>query len=85
LQKWELNDASTRISRTFRFKDHYQSIAFVNAVAWISHQENHHPISEVGYNYCKVSYSTHAVDGLSGRDFISAAKLDALVEQQIGG
>ncbi len=50
IQQWELNDANTEINRTFRFKDHYQTIAFVNAMAWISHREDHHPISEVGYN-----------------------------------
>jgi len=76
---WELSDTNTEISRTFHFKDHYQAIAFVNAMAWVSHQENHHPIAEVGYNSCRVRYSTHTINGLSDNDFICAAKLDALV------
>nr|VFJ51919.1 MAG: Pterin 4 alpha carbinolamine dehydratase [Candidatus Kentron sp. DK]VFJ53913.1 MAG: Pterin 4 alpha carbinolamine dehydratase [Candidatus Kentron sp. DK] len=40
---WEPNEAYTQISRTFRFKDFYQTMAFVNAVAWIAHGEDHHP------------------------------------------
>jgi 4a-hydroxytetrahydrobiopterin dehydratase len=70
-------DAKT-IHRTFRFQSHYASIAFVNAVAWISHREDHHPDMAVGYNTVTVSYSTHSVGGLSENDFICAAKIDAL-------
>ena len=80
VHQWELDDTNTEISRTFHFKDHYQTIAFVNAMAWVSHRENHHPIAEVGYNSCKVRYSTHSINGLSGNDFACAAKLDTLVE-----
>lgn len=76
---WEVNDANTEISRTFQFKNHYQAIAFVNAMAWVSHRENHHPLAEVDYNSCRVRYSTHAINGLSDNDFICAAKLNALV------
>jgi 4a-hydroxytetrahydrobiopterin dehydratase len=79
LNDWELNEATTEISRTFRFKNYYQTIAFVNAVAWVSHQEDHHPDMEVSYNRCRVRYSTHSVGGLSENDFICAAKLDALI------
>ena len=82
LPEWELDEASTEINRTFHFKNYYQTIAFVNAVAWISHQEDHHPVSEIGYNRCTVHYSTHAIHGLSDNDFICAAKLDELVDQQ---
>lgn len=78
LDDWELNGEATEISRRFRFRNHYQTIAFVNAVAWVSHREDHHPAMEVGYNTCTVRYSTHAIDGLSNNDFICAAKLDAL-------
>ncbi len=67
------------ISRSFRFKDFYQTMAFVNGVAWIANRENHHPDLEVGYDRCKVSFTTHAIDGLSENDFICAAKIDQLV------
>jgi 4a-hydroxytetrahydrobiopterin dehydratase len=58
----------------------YQTMAFVNASAWISHREDHHPDIEVGYNKCRVSYMTHAIDGLSENDFICAAKIDSLLD-----
>jgi len=66
------------IGKTFDFKNYYQTIAFVNAVAWLSHREDHHPDLSVGYNKCRVEYSTHAINGLSENDFICAAKVDAL-------
>jgi 4a-hydroxytetrahydrobiopterin dehydratase len=53
-------------------------MAFVNATAWISHREDHHPDLTVGYNTCRVAYHTHAIQGISENDFICAAKLDAL-------
>ena len=65
---------------TYVFKNYYHTLAFVNATAWISHRENHHPDIQVGYNKCIVSYSTHAIDGLSENDFICAAKIDMLFE-----
>jgi len=68
------------ISRTFSFRNYYETLAFVNASAWISHREDHHPDLEVGYNRCVVRYSTHAIKGLSHNDFICAAKIDALFE-----
>ena len=54
-------------------------MAFVNAAAYVSHQEDHHPDLLVGYKTCVVTYTTHAIGGLLENDFICAAKLDALV------
>ncbi|BBL34071.1 putative pterin-4-alpha-carbinolamine dehydratase [Nitrosomonas stercoris] len=76
-QDWQLMD--NKISRTLSFKNYYQTMAFVNAVAWISHQEDHHPDMLVGYNQCRVEYTTHAIGGLSENDFICAAKVDMLL------
>ncbi len=76
LDGWELND--NRISKTFAFKNYYQTIAFVNAIAWMTHREDHHPDMAVGYSKCRVEYTTHAIGGLSDNDFICAAKVDAL-------
>jgi 4a-hydroxytetrahydrobiopterin dehydratase len=73
-------NATAEISRTFDFKDFHQTMEFVNAVAWISHREDHHPDIKVGYNRCEVHYSTHSVNGLSENDFICAAKVNALLE-----
>ena len=78
---WTLAGDNGSISRTFRFKDYYQTLAFVNALAWIAHGEDHHPDLEVGYNRCLVRYSTHAVGGLSENDFICAARIDALLPE----
>lgn len=67
------------ISKTFGFKNYYQTMAFVNAAAYVAHSEDHHPDMLVGYKTCAVTYTTHAIGGLSENDFICAAKLDALV------
>ena len=72
--------SGNEIAKTYSFKDYYQTMAFVNATAWISHHEDHHPDLEVGYNKCKIRYSTHSVGGLSENDFICAAKIDALIQ-----
>ena len=76
---WSLNDNASEIARTYKFKNYYQTMAFVNALAWVAHGEDHHPDLEVGYNRCHVRYSTHAIGGLSRNDFICAAKIDALL------
>jgi 4a-hydroxytetrahydrobiopterin dehydratase len=77
LPGWE--QAGQEIVKTFTFKNYYETMAFVNAAAYIAHQEDHHPEMEVSYKKCKVRYSTHAIGGLSQNDFICAAKLNALI------
>ena len=76
LEGWQRYDHL--INRTYRFKNYYETIAFVNAVAWLSHSEDHHPDLAVSYNKCQVEYSTHSIHGLSENDFICAAKVNAL-------
>jgi 4a-hydroxytetrahydrobiopterin dehydratase len=76
---WTLDESATAISRSFKFKNYYETMAFVNAIAWISHREDHHSDMEVSYSKCAVRYSTHAVKGLSENDFICAAKVNALL------
>lgn len=78
LPAWEMADDGKSISKTFQFDDYYRTLAFVNALAFISHREDHHPDLGVHYNRCKVTYSTHDVDGLSVNDFICAAKAELL-------
>jgi 4a-hydroxytetrahydrobiopterin dehydratase len=77
LAGWEL--VSNEIVKTFKFKNYYETMAFVNATAWVSHAEDHHPDLEVGYNKCKVRYSTHSIGGISENDLICAVKVDALI------
>ena len=66
------------IGKTYHFKNYYETIAFVNAIAWMAHREDHHPELTVSYNSCNVEYTTHAIYGLSENDFICAAKVDTL-------
>ena len=66
------------IAKVFRFANYHETLAFVNASAWISHRADHHPDLEVGYNRCRVSFSTHSAGGLTEKDFDCAAKIDAL-------
>lgn len=77
LDGWKIENG--RLVKSFKFKDYYQTMSFVNATAWISNKENHHPDLEVAYSECKVTFITHAIDGLSENDFICAAKIDALM------
>jgi len=76
LEGWQ--QSGNLIGKTYRFKNYYQTIAFVNAIAWMAHREDHHPNLAVAYDSCRVEYSTHAINGLSENDFICAAKVDAL-------
>jgi 4a-hydroxytetrahydrobiopterin dehydratase len=67
------------IERSFAFKNFHETMAFVNALAWICHAEDHHPDLNVSYNRCVVRFNTHSVGGISINDFICAAKVNALV------
>lgn len=66
------------LSKTYRFADYYHTIAFVNAVAWIANQQDHHPDLDVRYNRCGVVFSTHDAGGITLNDLICAARVDAL-------
>ncbi|NIP72948.1 MAG: 4a-hydroxytetrahydrobiopterin dehydratase [Gammaproteobacteria bacterium] len=76
---WGVEEDGKRITRGFEFKNFYHTMAFVNALAWIANQEDHHPDLEVSYKRCIVHFTTHALGGLSENDFICAAKADALL------
>lgn len=81
---WDLTQDNKHIHRDFRFKNYYQTMAFVNAIAWMAHCEGHHPDLEVGYSHCLVRYSTHAINGLSENDFICAALVDDIFKAYEG-
>jgi 4a-hydroxytetrahydrobiopterin dehydratase len=76
---WELIEDGHALSKTFDFKNYYETMAFVNALAYMAHREDHHPDLGVHYNRCVVRFSTHDVGGLSENDFICAAKTEALI------
>ena len=74
---WALVDGA--IQKRYDFADYHRTMAFVNAVAWVAHVEDHHPGLAVSYDRCTVRFSTHSVGGISVNDFICAAKVDALL------
>ncbi len=78
LPEWKLADAGQAITRSFSFGDYYKTMAFVNALAYIAHREDHHPDLGVHYNRVDVRYSTHDVGGLSENDFICAEQAEQL-------
>jgi 4a-hydroxytetrahydrobiopterin dehydratase len=75
---WVLTDNAHAIRREFAFRDFYRTMSFVNALAHLANIEDHHPDLEVGYNYCRVTFTTHAIRGLSENDFVCAAKIDLI-------
>lgn len=76
---WTLADDARSIQARFEFKNYYHTTAFVNALIYVAHREDHHPDVSFGYKTCDVRYWTHAVGGLTENDFICAAKIDALL------
>ena len=77
---WELAEDGHALTRTFAFANYYETMAFVNALAFMAHREDHHPDLGVHYNRCVIRFSTHDVGGLSENDFICAARAQALVD-----
>jgi 4a-hydroxytetrahydrobiopterin dehydratase len=75
---WQLTADSRSLRRELAFKDFYRTMSFVNAVAHVANIEDHHPDLEVGYNYCRIAFTTHSIKGLSENDFICAAKVDQI-------
>lgn len=80
LAQWTLQNG--KLCRDFGFKNYYQTMAFVNALAWMTHTQDHHPELIITYKTCAVRYDTHSVNqgagGLSENDFICAAKADLI-------
>lgn len=80
---WEQDGA--RIVKTYVFKNYYETLAFVNAIAYTIHAEDHHPELTVTYNRCVIKFDTHTVNdgkgGISINDFICAAKIDVIYAQ----
>jgi 4a-hydroxytetrahydrobiopterin dehydratase len=74
---WALVDGA--IQKRYDFATYHRTMAFVNALAWVAHAEDHHPDLQVSYGHCTVRLNTHSVGGISINDFICAAKLDALL------
>lgn len=80
LPGWQLAEDGQALNKVFSFDDYHRTIAFVNALAYIAHREDHHPDLGVHYNRVEVSFSTHDVGGLSENDFICAARTEQLLD-----
>jgi 4a-hydroxytetrahydrobiopterin dehydratase len=80
---WNLNREGVHLlEKSFKFRDFDETMLFVNAVASIARQENHHPDMHVSYNIVRIELSTHKIKGLSDNDFILAAKIDKVYPGQ---
>ncbi len=78
---WQLmgDGPEVAIAKTYTFANYYETISFVNAVAFIANAQDHHPDLSVHYNRCVVRFNTHDVKGLSETDFECAARIDGLL------
>ncbi len=69
------------IAREFRFKDFREAMEFVNRVAALANEQDHHPDIFISYGKVQLTLSTHKIGGLTLNDFIVAAKIDLLADQ----
>lgn len=83
LDGWRYEDGSIR--KSYAFGNYFQTLAFVNALAWVIHREDHHPDLLVQYDRCSVAFNTHSAGGITRNDFVCAAKADAVFAQGIAG
>ena len=74
---WESPDGK-RLVKSFAFDRYCRTMAFVNAVAWVAEEQDHHPDLEVSYGRCRVTWSTHSAGGLTENDLVCAARIDAI-------
>jgi 4a-hydroxytetrahydrobiopterin dehydratase len=81
LEGWRLtgDGADVAIEKTYTFANYYETISFVNALAFIANAQDHHPDLSVHYGRCVVRFNTHDVKGISDTDFDCAAQIDALL------
>jgi len=78
LTGWQAAFDYKSIERSLLFKNHYQVMAFLNALAYISHQQDHHPEIYYGYNHVKITLTTHNAKGVTLNDMILAARINQL-------
>ena len=81
MEGWALDGdgAQVAITKTYRFANYFETIAFVNLVAFIAHRQDHHPDLSVHYHRCVVRFNTHDVGGISQNDLDCAAQIDAML------
>ena len=84
LPEWSIDTGAAlgTIVRTARFASWLETLAYVNALGWLCHREDHHPDLQVGYDRVTVRFSTHSAGGLTDRDLALAAGADRLLAAQ---
>ena len=78
IPEWELE--KKHLERTFEFDDFSESIDFVNGVAEVAEEEQHHPDIDIRYNKVRLILSTHSKGGITELDFELAERVDTLAE-----
>ena len=78
LPEWDLE--KKHIERTFEFDEFSEAIDFVNSVAEVAEDEEHHPDIDIRYNKVRLILSTHSKGGLTDLDFGLAERIDTLSE-----
>ena len=76
VQGWKIIDGA--IEKSFNFQNFHETMAFVNAVAWVAHREDHHPDLAINYGSCTLRFNTHDVNGISASDMFCAKAVDKL-------
>jgi 4a-hydroxytetrahydrobiopterin dehydratase len=80
LQNWQQIESA--IQKNFQFKDFLGAMKFVNNVADIAEQMNHHPDISISYNKVVLSLSSHDSGGVTSRDIKLATRIDALAHER---
>ena len=83
VNEWELNNNKEMIFKKFKFKNFKEALRFINLVGETAEEERHHPDISLGWGYCLIMIHTHAIKGLSANDFILAAKIDKITQQNL--
>jgi len=77
---WTLEQDGKRLTRRFEFEDFIEAMKFVNRVADLAEQQGHHPDIAIHWNTVDLVLWTHKIGGLHENDFILAAKVNRLLE-----
>ena len=81
VNEWELNNNKEMIFKKYKFKNFKKALHFTNLVGELAEEEGHHPDISLGWGYSLIMIHTHAIKGLSINDFILAAKIDDIIQQ----
>ena len=76
IDNWKIIDGT--LCKEFEFVNFVKSIEFINKIADVAENQQHHPVLTNSYNYLKIELKTHDVDGISDKDFKLAKTIDDL-------